>query len=190
MALKLFASDHDGKYPGQGVPVEMTKAPTTSNAAFACLFPTYVTSETIFGNRLSAYQTRQPDNVYDHSYTGTPVKTLEAGENVYAYISGLTDSSDPRSPQVVDGPDGTLFYNSTPTKRGGVWGGKGAVVIRLDNSGQMEKTHWPRGQALYPRRHPRTPAQPARSFLVGPRCSPAQPGGRALSIEASLNLGS
>lgn len=139
LALKIFAGDNDGKYPGQGVPVQMTKAPTNSNAAFACLFPTYTTSERIFGNSFSAYQTHPPDDVIDPSYTGTPVKTLEPGENVYAYVAGLTDASNPSAPIVVDGTDGTpLYYNSTRSVRGGVWEGKKAVVIRLDNSGSIE----------------------------------------------------
>ncbi len=138
LALKLFAGDNNGKYPGQGVPVEMTKAPTTSNAAFAPLFPTYTSSESIFGNSLSAYQTRTPDNVIDPVYTGKPVKTLEPGENVYAYVAGLTDASSPDAPLVLDGTDGTGFYNSTRSTRGGVWEGKKAVVIHLDNSGSIE----------------------------------------------------
>ena len=139
LALKLFAGDHDGNYPGQGVPVELAKAPATSNAAFATLFPTYTTSETIFGNKLSAYQTRQPDNEIDAGhYSGKPVKTLAAGENVYAYVAGLTDVSDPGAPIVLDGTDGTLFYNSTRAVRGGVWEGKKAVVVYLDNHGALE----------------------------------------------------
>ena len=138
LALRLFADDHNGKFPGQGVPVEMTRAPMTSNAAFAPLFPTYFTSERIFGNKLSAYQTRQPDDVIDSSYTGTPVKTLEAGENVYAYVAGLTEKSDPDAPLVLDGTDGSLYYNSNPTLRGGVWGGKKAVVVYLDDHAAVE----------------------------------------------------
>ncbi len=138
LALKLFAGDNDGRYPGKGVPVEMTTAPTTSNAAFAALFPTYTNSETIFGNSLSTYQTRRPDNIIDNPYTGKPVKTLEPGENVYAYVAGLTDKSDPTAPIVVDGTAGSLFYSSDKTKRGGTWEGKETIVIHLDNSGSVE----------------------------------------------------
>ena len=139
LALRIFADDHNGKYPGQWVPAEMTTAPTTSNAAFAPLFPTYTTSERLFGNKLSAYQTRQPDDVIDPTYTGKPVKTLEPGENVYAYVTGLTDKSDPDAPLVLDGTDGSLlYYSSDKAKRGGVWGGTKAVVIHLDNHGSVE----------------------------------------------------
>ncbi len=139
LALKIFAGDHEGRYPGQGVPVEMTKAPANSNAAFACLFSTYTTSETIFGNKLSAYQTRRPDDIIDNPATFPPAKTLEPGENVYAYVAGLTDGSNPDVPLVLDGTDGSpLYYNSTPSLRGGVWEGKKAVVIFLDNHGTVE----------------------------------------------------
>lgn len=138
LALKLFAGDHDGNYPRQAVPAEMTKTPASSNAAFACLFPTYTTSEKIFGNKTSAYQTMPPDDVIDPTYTGTPVKTLQAGENVYAYVAGLTETSSSDAPVVLDGTDGTGYYNSTKTVRGGVWEGKKAVVIYLDNHGAVE----------------------------------------------------
>ncbi len=138
LALKLFAGDNDDRYPGKGVPVQLNAAPTTSNAAFAPLFPTYTTSETIFGNSFSAYQTRPPDNVIDSPYTGKPIQTLEPGENVYAYVAGLTEKSDPNAPIVLDGTDGTLFYNSTRAVRGGVWEGKKAVVVYLDNHAAVE----------------------------------------------------
>ncbi len=139
LALKLFAADHDGAYPRRGVPEEMTATPKDANAAFACLFPTYVTSETIFGNRLSTYQTGTgPDNVIDLAYSGAPKETLQPGENVYGYVMGLTDKDDPRTPLVADGTDGMGFYCSNPSTRGGIWGGAKAIVIRLDNSGGLE----------------------------------------------------
>ena len=50
LALKLFAGDNDGVYPKSGVPTLLT-AVTTSNDAFAALFPTYTTSESIFGQQ-------------------------------------------------------------------------------------------------------------------------------------------
>lgn len=138
MALKLFADDHDGHYPGAGFPNEMKTAPADANAAFACLFPVYTQSETIFGNKLSVYQTRQPDNVVDDPYTGVPVKTLEPGENVYGYVAGLKEADDGLSPLVIDGTDGTGHYRCDPSARGGVWNGIRAIVIRLNGSGAVE----------------------------------------------------
>ncbi len=48
----------------------------------------------------------------DPLYTGVPKETLQPGENVYAYVMGLTDADDPRTPLVVDGTDGAGFYNA------------------------------------------------------------------------------
>ena len=137
LALKLFAGDNDGNYPCSGTPAGLKK-PATSNAAFAALLPTYTESEEIFGDELSVYQTRKPDNVIDPKYTGQPVRTLEPGENVYAYIMGLTDTSNGSCPLVCDGTDGTGYYTTDATQRGGVGNGVEVIVIRLDCSGLIE----------------------------------------------------
>ena len=137
IALKLFSGDNDGVYPSHGTP-QVLKKPTTSNAAFATLFPAYLESELIFGDELSVYQTRKPDNIIDPTYTGKPVKTLEPGENVYAYMMGLTDASNASSPLVFDGTDGTGYYTADATQRGGVGNGVEVIVIRVDCSGLLE----------------------------------------------------
>ena len=137
LALKIFAADNDGNYPKDRVPTAL-HAPATSNAAFAPLLPAYIATEKIFGNPLSAYQTHPPDDVMDGAYTGKQTKTLEPGENVYAYVMGLDDNFNPACPLVVDGTDGTGHYGIDPKKRGGVWEGEAAVVIHLDLSAGME----------------------------------------------------
>ena len=114
------------------------------------LFPTYTQSETIFGNPLSNYQTRTPDNVIDDAFTGSPIKPLEPGENVYSYVMGLDDSFDPTIPLVVDGTDGTGHYVAALARHGGVWGGAEAIVIRLDNSGRFEKLAGPTNARYIP----------------------------------------
>ena len=143
LALKIFAGDNDGRYPTKGVPAMMTATPANSNQAFACLFPTYAASEKMFGNPVSAYQTRPPDNVIDNPAVFPPRKTLEPGENVYGYVMGLTDGSNPASPIVVDGTDSTGHYRTDPKLRGGVWKGQRAVVVHLDNSGGLENLEGP-----------------------------------------------
>lgn len=151
-ALKSFAADHEGSYPRAGLPDMLGAEVNNSNAAFAVLFPEFVTSESLFGNPLSAYQTRPPDNIFDQSYTGKPVKTLEPGENVYGYVAGLTDKPDPYTPLIVDGTDGTGHYTTDTKKRGGLWEGKKALVIYTDNSGVFESLVGP-GDARYIPRH-------------------------------------
>jgi prepilin-type N-terminal cleavage/methylation domain-containing protein len=139
LALKLLAGDNDGVYPKQNVPTALISTPGDSNTAFAALFPTYTQSETIFANKLSAYQTVTPDNVIDNPYQPSHPQTLKAGENVYGYMMGLSDASNPASPLVFDGPaDATGKYTNIQSKKGGVWSGTKAVVIRVDNSGSLE----------------------------------------------------
>lgn len=154
LALKLFASDNNGNYPRQGNPVEIKDVPPDSNTAFACLFPTYVTSERIFGNKLSAYQTGPgPDDIIDNPYTGHPVQTLRPGENVYGYVMGLTDDAPPTAPLVVDGTDGSGHYNKAQHIRGGTWWehGSKAVVIHMDNSGEIATLLGPDNTFYLPR---------------------------------------
>ena len=139
LALKVFAGDNDGVYPRNGVPTAMTTEPTTANIAFAALFPQYTQSETIFGNKLSAYQTRTPDNVIDANFSISHPKTLQAGENVYGYMSQLSDASNPACPLVFDGPATVAgYYAQKPADRGGVWSGQKAIVVYLDNHGTIE----------------------------------------------------
>lgn len=165
LALKLYARDHNGNYPRSGQPELFGARLADSNAAFAVLFPDYITSESVFANPSSAYQTRTPDNEIDRLYTGRPIKTLAPGENVFAYVTGLNDEDNPLTPLVADGTDGTGHYVTDPAKRGGAWRGEKAIVIRLDNSGALETLRGP-AQARYvptdPRAVPAASIRPAR----------------------------
>jgi prepilin-type N-terminal cleavage/methylation domain-containing protein len=145
LALKILAGDNSGVYPKNGVPTIVAATPTNSNQAFSTLFPTYTQSETIFGNKLcTAYQTGAgPDNQIDNPAVYPPVKTLKQGENVYGYMMGLTDGSNPAAPLVFDGTadgaaNGPGTYSKTQTAKGGVWSGSKAIVIYLDNHGAVE----------------------------------------------------
>ena len=62
-------------------------------------------------------------------------------ENVYGYMMGLSDASNPSCPIVFDGPvQGSTVgaYSTTQTATGGVWSGTKAVFIYLDNHGAVE----------------------------------------------------
>ena len=138
LALKIFAGDNDGVYPKSGTPSTLT-SDDTANHCFACLFPTYTQSETIFGNKLSYYNNKTPDNVIDNPYTGNPTNTLAAGECAYAYIEGLSDAANPACPIVIDAPaDAQGNYSTIQTAAGGVWSGTKAIVIHIDNSGALD----------------------------------------------------
>jgi hypothetical protein len=144
LALKLYAGDHDDVYPdGTNLHGETIR---TSNDAFRSLFPTYTQSETLFGNRLSAWQRSVPDNVI------TPIsEALKPGENVYAYVAGFKADADPSWPLVAEGTDGTGHYATDQNARGGVWKGTSAIVIRNDNSGALEHLIGPEKARYVPR---------------------------------------
>jgi prepilin-type N-terminal cleavage/methylation domain-containing protein len=127
LALKLYAGDNDGKFP---------VATTDANDAFAQLIPTYITTEKVFYLAKSAWTPAPPDEV-----TSDATTTLASGENNFAYVNNLTDTSNPNYPLIADGftSAATGVYTSDETAGGGVWKGKKAIVIRADLSGNVEK---------------------------------------------------
>lgn len=151
-ALRQFAVDHNGSYPSKGPaatyddPAATTLAAGAfSNDAFWWLFPNggepgYLQNEQIFAVTGSAYTRSTPDNRLDASNAATRAQTLKAGENSYAYVSGLTDTSNSTFPLIADGfvPGGTT-YTTNKSNPGGVWAGKKAVVVFCDASGQIMK---------------------------------------------------
>jgi prepilin-type N-terminal cleavage/methylation domain-containing protein len=140
VALKLFAGDHSGSYPSTKDP-DSTGAPdiTTANQAFRTLFPAYLTTEDIFVVKGSAYTKNNADNKIDQKPTGgNYTDTLKAGENSYAYVLGLTETSNAAFPVIADGfadPIGALpKYEIDKSQKGGVWAGKRAIVLNCDGS--------------------------------------------------------
>lgn len=143
LALRLYASDHNGNYPTftlhNGKP---TKTPVTdSNTAFAQLFPVYMEQEFTFWLKDSAFcSPNPPDEAMDKTPLDTPVHTLESGENEWAYVLGLNDNSNPAVPLVASG-----FYNPVThtwsadrKQKGGVWWGRNAIIVHADSSGIVE----------------------------------------------------
>lgn len=142
MALKLYASDHNGCFPSytlsNGQPTTTTVA--DSNTAFAQLFPAYLTDEEIFWVPTSAFcSPTPPDGVIDNPPQDTPVNTLKAGENAWAYVLSLYDTSDPALPVIAPGfsDAGSHTYTTNQAQPGGLWNGRSAVVIRQDSSGAL-----------------------------------------------------
>ena len=144
LALRLYASDNNGIYPSytlsSGVPT--TTSVSDSNTAFAQLFPTYVQQEAIFWLSKSAWcSSTPPDEQTDNPPTDVPSKTLEAGENEWAYVLGLNDSSNPSVPLLADGFNvaSSHIYVKDATQKGGVWKATSAIIVRADNSGSVAK---------------------------------------------------
>lgn len=96
LACRAFAADWEGLYPSFDPDAEAEGEDEfgTSTDAFNVLIPDYIDSELIFWT-----QTKHPDKLRPPREDGQ----LEAEENVYAYVTGQTDTSFSRSPLVADG---------------------------------------------------------------------------------------
>lgn len=145
-ALRLYAVDNNGVYPSytlsSGKPT--SSQVSDSNAAFAQLCPDYLATEDIFWLTKSKWcNVTPPDNKMDPAGTDTPVETLKGGENEWAYVLGLSDTSNPAYPVIadgfVDGGASSHKYSVAETDKGGVWKGKNAIVVRGDTSGAVVK---------------------------------------------------
>ena len=145
-ALKLYAIDNSGQFPSYTL---MNQTPTSStvmysNTAFAQLIPDYVPTEDIFWLAKSANcNPTGADDVIDNPPQDTPVQTLKAGENEWAYVLCLTDTSNPAFPVIADGFNNQTghTYIADQTKPGGVWQGKQAVVVKVDTSASVMKVN-------------------------------------------------
>ena len=119
-------------------------ATDNANTAYRQLFDRKFQDERIFfipgsawSQSLPAGQTK-PDN--DVGQAPNYSQGLEKGENNFAYVSGLTNESKGNLPIVANGfSDHIGAYNADPKRRGGVFDGEIAVVVRVDGSGRMEK---------------------------------------------------
>ena len=106
LALRGYAQDNDGAYPD-------SRDMSNSNEAFRELFPAYTQVESNFAVSSSPVG-RKADNKVEPEN-----RVLERGENHWAYIAGLSDSSHPLWPLIVDHTDGSGFYGTSEGKPGG-----------------------------------------------------------------------
>lgn len=142
MGVKLFAGDYDGEFPNKvwqantsyGSANTNLTATSTSNEAFRWIVPEYIKSENIFYLAKSRWSSLTPD---ENTADG---EALKGGENHWAYVRSLTDTSNPNLPLIADGFSTVLgVYSPDETARGGLWKGKAAIVVRVDGSGRVEK---------------------------------------------------
>ena len=132
-ACRLYAQDHEGRFPtGEGGATE----------AFRKLFPDILQEEKPFYVHASAWHNEAPLKKPDGDIGVKPdfARCLERGENHWAYVTGLTDSSDPGLPLIADGfVEGKAGqYTDDPTKKGGVWKGTKAVVVYVSGAAKAE----------------------------------------------------
>jgi hypothetical protein len=136
LALKQFASDNTGYFPARQPSADYSTATdlnsgNVSNDAFRWLFPNYLQSEDIFVVGGSAWTPANPDNEIDAAGAPGRAETLESGENNYAHVANLTDTSNAAFPLVADGFSNTtpITYETNKATPGGVWLAKKAIVI-------------------------------------------------------------
>jgi prepilin-type N-terminal cleavage/methylation domain-containing protein len=126
LALRLYAEDHGGVFPveknGYDEPI------VTANDAFRSLIPIYCDNEAIFAVPNSKAGPKTDGKIE------SPTQILARGENHWAFISGLSTTSNSTWPLVVDHTDGSGQYATDETALGGVWRGTHAIVIRTDGS--------------------------------------------------------
>ncbi|MEO6870762.1 MAG: type II secretion system protein [Chthoniobacterales bacterium] len=145
LAAKLFAADNNGNFPSKKPGADYPTATDlatggVSNDAFWWLFPNYLQSEDIFAVAGSKWSTGV-DNKIDGATATDRLNTLAAGENNYAYVGGLTDTSNPAFPLLADGfqSDAPGTYDTSKSNKGGIWSGKKAIVVFCDASAQIMK---------------------------------------------------
>jgi prepilin-type N-terminal cleavage/methylation domain-containing protein len=130
-ALRMYSNDSEGSLPGgknaYGEPV------TTSNDAFRSLVPVYLDTESVFFVSGSKAGAAADNRISPES------SILERGENHWAYLSGLSGTSNSSYPLIVDHTDGSGYYTDKENTLGGLWKGTKAVVIRVDNSASTVK---------------------------------------------------
>ena len=140
LACRLFADDFNGLFPTYTIDDATGKMTTTevgdSNTAFSQLFDAgYMKTEQLFFCAKSAFTKTPPDEKMGAG------STLGPGENHFAYVLGLTTTSNAAYPLIADGfkSEGEHIYSAKEDEKGGVWKGKKAIVLRCDNSGTIEK---------------------------------------------------
>ena len=125
----------------------MATSSDSSNAILAAdLMPDYLGDKSVFSIPKSAFcQHPQPQ--------GAALATVK-GENEWAYVCGLTNTSFSRWPLIADGftpgssgsgVTGSPSYNADDSTEGGVWKGKKAVVVRVDMSASCDPLYKPPG---------------------------------------------
>ncbi|MCE9611935.1 MAG: type II secretion system GspH family protein [Chthoniobacter sp.] len=129
LALRLFAGDNDGNYPTKknsfGEDIK------SSNDVFRSLVPTYLDNEKVFAVGGSKAGPSVDNDISDAAHIVAP------GENHWAFIDGLNQSSNSNWPLLVDHTDGTGKFTDQENVLGGTWRGTKAVVINTDISARI-----------------------------------------------------
>jgi prepilin-type N-terminal cleavage/methylation domain-containing protein len=144
IALCACANDNGGTFIS-GTANSYGQQIQSSNDAFRSLIPTYLDNEQVFVVPGSVDGPRTDNKIDPYTNILTP------GENHYAYIEGLTETSSSLWPLVVDGANGNGNYTTDQTALGGVWKGTKAIVINTDTSAHLIPLQGPSTARYIPR---------------------------------------
>ena len=97
LGLRLYANDYDGSYPTKKN--SYGEAIKTSNDVFRSLVPTYVDNEKVFAVTSSKAGLGADNDISDAAHSVAP------GENHWAYIDGLSQTSNSNWPLIADHTD-------------------------------------------------------------------------------------
>lgn len=144
LGLRTWAADNGGVFPAfedlEGNSI------TTSNDAFRALVPYYIDTEKIFTVSRSAWGKEADGRKTEVS------DILEPGENHFAYVAGLSDTSQSSFPLVADGTNGSGLYVTESGQKGGCWEGRKAIVAFVGGNAEAITLRGPRdGERHIPR---------------------------------------
>jgi len=142
LSLRLYAGDHDGRYPVSSVVASdgsyaglLDGEATDANASLRPLVPDYVPGEKLFWVAGSPWTPRLPDELVG------PGRTLADGENHWAYVPGLTLEDPDDYPLLADGfaVGRPGVYDKQSLRRKGWKGGRAerAIVVRNNQSAAL-----------------------------------------------------
>jgi prepilin-type N-terminal cleavage/methylation domain-containing protein len=179
-ALKMYAGDHDGTYPYLKDPDDAAAVLASSNEAFEVLMPRYSSSKTIFANRNSAWCKGAAPVAAD----ATNQYKVLAGQCDWAYVTGLSETSDSRWPLMATAfAPGTKTYMKATSAKGGVWGATDAVVVLVDHSakkiGELYKSGEDGAYIKRPDKPTSNMFEPADDWLAGDTVKILEPLGGA-----------
>ena len=130
-SLTLYAGEYGGLYP---------EGEESANDAYRKLFESHCDNEKMFhqlGDRVFCDPVNPPDEEIGEANGEANGSALEAGENHWAYVSGLTDSNRSNTPIIADGFTGSIgVYDD----KNHVWAkGKKAIVGYVNGAAAAEK---------------------------------------------------
>jgi prepilin-type N-terminal cleavage/methylation domain-containing protein len=159
LALRLFAGDNDGNYPMEKN--SYGEVIVSSNDVFRSLVPTYLDNESVVAVGGSKAGPSADGDITDAAHIVAP------GENHWAYITGLSSTSNSNWPLIVDHTDGTGNYTKQEGVLGGTWKGTKAVVIKVDISAHIVPLTGAGSQRFIPRFDDKTKNALAVSEYMG-----------------------